>query len=1233
MCNSRFCISLCLAVVAFRSMATANEAAEFTPPAIRVPDGFVLELAAAPPLVKHPMLACLDHRGRLFIAETDGRNLRKEELLQEKSRFIRMLEDTDDDGKFDKSTIFADKMVMPEGALWHNNALYVVSAPYLWRLEDTDDDGVADRREKLVGEFNFNGNPNQSGPYLGPCGRIYFTGGVFGYDLAGADGKRLGQGSAAGVYSCRADGTDLEVFGQGPVNPVDVEFTPEGELLSTAAIFDGVDGRHDALIHWIDGALTHTVYGKPLLPDTGYRLPALSRWGQVAPAGLMRYRGTAFGAEYRDNYFACQFNTHKVVRTQIAPHGSTFQSIDVDFLAADAIDFHPTDILEDADGSLLLIDTGGWVYYGCPTSKIAKPMVLGAIYRIRKAGATPVVDPRGRQLDWNATSDEMVTWLDDPRPVVRDRAIDTLVRRGTGAVPALDKALCSSDVVELRRNAVWTLSRIGTPPALQAIRAALADRDATVRQAAILSVGILKDPGASEALRAILRHGPPLQRRTAAAALGQIGSVSSVSAILDAVAREDNDDFLMHAFVYALIRIDESAATAKGLAADNPRVQRAALVALDQMPGNHLTHKIVTPLVSTDDLDLRTTALEIISRHADWAGEIRGVVSRWLTAPRLAAEDVKLTRAVMAAFAGNSQIQSEMNDALARESTPKDTRLLVLDALAESDLDDLPDPLNAPLRKLLASTDTDLVEHAIATISVKETDRMDDLLLKLSRDASRPQPLRLAALATVAKHGSPLDQEAFALLAAQLDDDGLPVDRVRAAEALAAANLSHQQSLAVADLLARARSLELPVLLRRFERDAAAVVVNVDAQPAGGKTHRGLAAFADDPQGGLAIWNAWDPTTGTGVNYPRTSDGSYSGIWLSKMEGASLLPHFSNQFDNLMGDFFYNGQSGGGGEHQSFRSRFILGGLKLAGRYELYFYGSRNPSDPPRGASVTIEDANGHKTENIHGLKPGDKDYAEGKTHALFRDVVPKSNGTIEISWSASTDDTDANHGVFNGLTIVAPPAGHGRDVPLGQRIVAGLGGSQALTNLVPDRIQKLLDRFPPEIAEAGTALVRAAGTDRREQAERLAELMSQIDDGDARRGREIYFGNRALCHTCHRAENRGGDIGPDLSQIARIRNERDLTESIVFPSSTIAGNYQTFNVYTLSGQTHVGVIGRQSATAIHLRMAGKPEQRIARDDIEEMSASATSIMPSGLEKVITIPELRDLIAYLKTLK
>ena len=83
----------------------------------RVPEGFTIEVAAASPLVKHPMLAGFDHRGRLFIAASSGKNIRSADLVKDPPNLIRMIADTDGDGVFDRSTIFADKMTLPMGAL------------------------------------------------------------------------------------------------------------------------------------------------------------------------------------------------------------------------------------------------------------------------------------------------------------------------------------------------------------------------------------------------------------------------------------------------------------------------------------------------------------------------------------------------------------------------------------------------------------------------------------------------------------------------------------------------------------------------------------------------------------------------------------------------------------------------------------------------------------------------------------------------------------------------------------------------------------------------------------------------------------------------------------------------------------------------------------------------------------------------------------------------------------
>src|SRR5690242_7524911 len=79
-------------------------------PRLRVPDGFVVEPVAGPPLVEHPMMACFDERGRLYVAEAAGLNLKADELLKDPPNRIRRLEDTDGDGRFDTSTIFADRM-------------------------------------------------------------------------------------------------------------------------------------------------------------------------------------------------------------------------------------------------------------------------------------------------------------------------------------------------------------------------------------------------------------------------------------------------------------------------------------------------------------------------------------------------------------------------------------------------------------------------------------------------------------------------------------------------------------------------------------------------------------------------------------------------------------------------------------------------------------------------------------------------------------------------------------------------------------------------------------------------------------------------------------------------------------------------------------------------------------------------------------------------------------------
>src|SRR5262245_38495051 len=109
-----------------------------------VPDGFTIEVAAETPVVERPVMACFDDRGRLFVVDSSGANEPFEKLLKNPPHRIVVIEDTDGDGRFDKRTLFADKLVMPQGVLPYRGAVYTASPPSVWKLEDADGDGVCD---------------------------------------------------------------------------------------------------------------------------------------------------------------------------------------------------------------------------------------------------------------------------------------------------------------------------------------------------------------------------------------------------------------------------------------------------------------------------------------------------------------------------------------------------------------------------------------------------------------------------------------------------------------------------------------------------------------------------------------------------------------------------------------------------------------------------------------------------------------------------------------------------------------------------------------------------------------------------------------------------------------------------------------------------------------------------------------------------------------------------------
>ncbi len=820
--SSQLLLVFCSAAFSLQFARSAEVTAAPLAP-IHVPPGFVVEVAAAPPLVGYPMMACFDERGRLFIAESAGFNMDEKQLMEKRPNFIRMLEDTDGDGVFDKSTIFADKLALPNGVLWHEGALYVAEMPGIWRFTDCDGDGVAEKREHVAGNVRSNGmSSTLHGPVWHPSGRLFWCSGQQGYSLDKTAEPPPGR-IAPGVFFLKPDGAEHEVFAVGGrANPVEVTFNDEGEVFGTIAIHDTIDGRRDALMHWVYGGVySHNPNDPVPLKRTGPNLPPLSRVGQVAPAGLTSYRSGSFGPEYRGDIFWSQFNTRRVVRTRIERADATFRSKDEDFLVSDSVDFHPTDVLEDADGSLLVIDTGGWFRHGCPTSHLARPEIKGGIYRVKRKDAPPLADPRGMKVDWaHATAEQLLALEDDARPAVADRAVAALAKLGDKAIAALKQALHSSPSIQARRNGVWTLARIDTPLARALVREALADKNASVQQCAANVIGFARDAKALDPLtRLLTENSQPSVRREAATALGRIRDARAVPKLLEAL-RAPADEFLTHSLIYALIQIDRPEPTLAGLGDTNGRVRRAALLALSQMSGAALTREQIAPLLRAEDVDLQKAAFLVAASDEKLQEELLQALREEFARRGALREDrADAIRETLVSLSQNPRTQDFIAEALAKPEASAAVRLMLLDALKRSSVKQFSAAWSAAVEQQLEHGDLDVRLAVVSLVQERSLRQLDATLKRIAAAADAPATLRMACLNAVAPRLSPVTPEQFDFALAQLSGAGTPSARIAAARTLGALSPSQQQLIRLTEVVAQADALVLPALLRAFNHN------------------------------------------------------------------------------------------------------------------------------------------------------------------------------------------------------------------------------------------------------------------------------------------------------------------------------------------------------------------------------------------------------------------------------
>ncbi len=246
------------------------------PSTAKVPDGFSAEVIATEPQIQDAVAFWIDPDGRLLVAETERTNhgamdnrsspWQLEDDLQsltvedriafmekwkdkrangmdfytEKPDRVRRSIDADGDGIYDTSTIFAGPFNdVPDGigagVMTVGDEVWYTNIPNLWRLKDVDGDGIAEVRESIQSGFGVRFalyGHDMHGLALGPDGRVYWSIGDRGYHLETADGRVLADPRAGAVFRCERDGSNLEVFATGLRNPQEIAFNEVGDLFT-----------------------------------------------------------------------------------------------------------------------------------------------------------------------------------------------------------------------------------------------------------------------------------------------------------------------------------------------------------------------------------------------------------------------------------------------------------------------------------------------------------------------------------------------------------------------------------------------------------------------------------------------------------------------------------------------------------------------------------------------------------------------------------------------------------------------------------------------------------------------------------------------------------------------------------------------------------------------------------------------------------------------------------------
>ncbi len=540
--------------------------------------GFRMQPVAAEPLVHDPVAAAFDEDGRLYVAE-----LCDYPYLPKPGRkplgTVRLLEDKDGDGTFDKSTVFADGMLWAAGIAPWKGGVFVAAPPDIWYLKDTDGDGRADVRKRVFTGF---GTQNQQGMLnnlvLGLDHKVYGATSVNGGTVRPADDPK--------APAFRVDGKDFRF------DPVTLRFETVTGTVQFGNTFDDWGNRFlcsesQPLLHAV--LPQHYLARNPFLPVPRaihnlapppvpvFRTSPLERWRVIrsarriahgerpaampgashhvvdAAAGVTIYRGGAYPKEYYGSVFVGDAQNNLVHRRTLVPDGATFRSARADekteFVRSTDNWFRPVNFVNAPDGTLYVLDMSREVLEAIHIPlDVVKHLDLtsgrdhGRIYRLAPPGFKVPAPPRlGR-----ATGAELVAALGSPHGWWRDTAHRLIYERQDKALAGpLRQLLRRSELPQARVHALWSLHGLGSLDDAD-VRVGLADATPGVRENAVrLAEARLNESARLREKVTALADDPDVRVRFQVAfTLGEVKDQQAAAALARLARRHAGDEWV-----------------------------------------------------------------------------------------------------------------------------------------------------------------------------------------------------------------------------------------------------------------------------------------------------------------------------------------------------------------------------------------------------------------------------------------------------------------------------------------------------------------------------------------------------------------------------------------------------------------------------------------------------------------------------------------------------------------